>query len=381
MVRDPSLRFVCIREIQKSLKYSAKSLVESKIEAMGVGHLFDVQVAEIRRRGGSGVMIFQGMQDHTADSIKSLEGFGRAWIEEAQSISERSLRLLRPTIRREGSELWFSWNPELATDPVDVFFAGRAGAANVAKVHTTYRDNPFCPAEMLEEAAADREASIELYDHVWGGGYFVGGSGRVYSNFRNRQSPEGSLDESLCDLGAEILVGMDFNVNPMSLVIGVRAADELHILDALEVPTSNTQEVAEELGRRYPGRTVIVCPDPSGKNRSTKTTIVGQTDFTILERAGFEVRAPKAAPLVVDRVNNVQELLHDPRTKRRRLLVHPKARALVKSLGHMTYKEGTSIPDKKKGLDHMADALGYLCWQEFNVLSDKSSVAFETVSM
>jgi phage terminase large subunit len=107
MVCDPELRFVCIREVQRSLKFSAKSLVESKIRAMGVEDCFDVLNTEIRRKGGNGVMIFEGMQDHTADSIKSLEGFGRAWVEEAQSISQKSLDMLLPTIRATGSEIWF----------------------------------------------------------------------------------------------------------------------------------------------------------------------------------------------------------------------------------------------------------------------------------
>lgn len=375
MVCDPDLRFVCIREIQKSLKYSAKSLVEHKIRALGVGHLFDIKAAEIRRKGGDGVMIFQGMQDHTAESIKSLEGFSRAWIEEAQSISHRSLRLLRPTIRREGSELWFSWNPDQPDDPVDEFFTENADNDGLVHVHATYEDNPFCPEVMKAEAASDRRKNEELYEHIWMGGYFFGGQGRVYSNFKNRPHPDGNIDEGLEDTGAEIFVGMDFNVNPMSAVIGVRAADELHVLDAIEVPTSNTQEMAAELKRRYSGRRVIVCPDPSGKARKTSAP-VGQTDFTILERHGFTVRAPNKAPLVVDRINNTQDMLYDADTGRRRVLIHPKARPLLKALAHMTYKEGTSIPDKDGGFDHMTDALGYLLWQEFNVLEDKTPTTF-----
>jgi len=88
-VADPAMRAVCIREVQRSLKFSAKSLIESKIRELGVSHLFEVQTAEIKRRGGTGVIIFEGMQDHTADSIKSLEGFRRAWIEEAHDPRRR----------------------------------------------------------------------------------------------------------------------------------------------------------------------------------------------------------------------------------------------------------------------------------------------------
>lgn len=363
MVCDPDLRFVCIREVQRSLKFSAKSLVESKIRALGVGHLFEVLQTEIRRKGGRGVMIFEGMQDHTADSIKSLEGFGRAWVEEAQSISARSLSLLLPTIRTDESEIWFSWNPDQATDPVDALFA--AGLEGAVLARSTYLENPFCPDVMHTEAERLRRASPDAYDHVWLGGYFFGGSGRVYSAYRDRPFPEGNLDEGVADTGAEILVGQDFNVNPMATVIAVRVADECHVLDALEIRTSNTTEVAEELRRRYPKRKIVMCPDPAGRQRHTNAP-VGQTDFTILERAGFEVRAPKAAPLVVDRVNNAQAMFLEG--ARRRVRVHPRATALRTGLKNLTYKEGTSLRDKSSGFDHICDALDYLLWQEFNVL-------------
>jgi PBSX family phage terminase large subunit len=368
MVCDPSLRFVCIREVQRSLKFSAKALVEEKIRGMGVKHLFEITNTEIRRQGGTGIMIFEGMQDHTADSIKSLEGFKRAWVEEAQSISERSLRLLTPTIiRTEGAEIWFSWNPENDDDPVDLFFA--RGGDNRVRVHTTYMDNPFCPDNMRQEAEEDRLHSPDLYEHVWGGGYFLGGNGRVYSSFRNKPYPEGSIDESITDRGGELLVGMDFNVNPMSAVVAIRAADECLVLDALEIPTSNTEEMADELKRRYPKRKIIVCPDPAGKQRKSSAP-VGQTDFTILERAGFTVRSPNAAPAVVDRINNAQEMLLHKGA--RRLRVHPKAKALITGLGNLTYKEGTSQQEKGK-YDHICDALGYLLWQEFNVLQNRTA--------
>lgn len=363
MVCDPNLRFVCIREVQRSLKFSAKSLVESKIRRLGVEHLFHILTTEIRRIGGEGIMIFEGMQDHTADSIKSLEGFARAWVEEAQTISERSMSLLLPTIRTPDSEVWFSWNPEQPTDPVDKFF--RENTEGVIHVHTTYEDNPFCPEVMVKEANRLRGLDPDAYEHIWGGGYFLGGSGRVYSNFKNKPYPDGNIDESIHDTGAELLVGMDFNVDPMSAVVGVRAGDECHILAALEIRSSNTQEVADEIRARYPGRRIIVCPDPAGKQRRSSAP-VGQTDFTILERAGFQVRAPSAAPPVVDRINNTQALLYE--NKRRRVRIHPDADALIVGLANLVYKDGTSRPEKGK-FDHICDALGYLLWEEFNVLT------------
>lgn len=372
MVVNPAARIVCIREVQRSLKFSAKALVEAKIRELGVASLFLVLTTEIRRVGGPGVMIFEGMQDHTADSIKSLEGFDVAWVEEAQSISQRSLDLLIPTIRAEGSELWFSWNPDKKTDPVDQFFA--SGRDGMVRVHTTYRDNPFLPSTLRKEAEAMRLADPDKYAHVWGGSYNLGGNGRVYPKFLDKPFPEGNVDPSVHDFGGDLYVGQDFNINPMASVIAVRAVDECHVLDCLLVSTSNTPEVCQEIATRYPNRRVIFCPDPAGNARHTNAK-AGQTDFAIIRSFGFEIRAPSAHPPVVDRVNNVNAMLFDG--ERRRLRIHPKAAHLIESLGGQVYKPETNIPDKTGGYDHPNDALGYLCWQEFNRLAS-SAVSVST---
>lgn len=364
MVLDPSLRFVCIREVQRSLKFSAKSLVEKKIEELGVADLFDIRTTEIRRIGGTGVMIFEGMQDHTAESIKSLEGFSRAWVEEAQSISEKSLNMLLPTIRTEGSEIWFSWNPDQPTDPVDAFFASTPPGAEC--VHTTYLDNPFCPPVMHQEAARLKAADPEGYTHIWEGGYFLGGKGRVYHGFKNKPWPEGNVDESVRDTGGELLVGMDFNVEPMTATVAVRVVDECHVIDAIELEVGNTSAMAVELKRRYQNRKIVVCPDPAGKQRKTSAQ-VGQTDFTILQQHGFTIRAPSAAPAVVDRENNANAMYFDVFTSKRRVKIHPQAAALITALANLTYKDGKR--DKKSRFDHICDAQDYLLWQEFNVLT------------
>ena len=193
--------------------------------------------------------------------------------------------------------------------------------------------------------------------------------GRVYDCFDRTLN----VTTTMQDTGAELLVGMDFNVNPMSCVIGVRAADELHILDALEVPTSNTEEMAQELRRRYVGRKIIVCPDPSGVARKTSAS-VGVTDFTILAQHGMMVDAHHGAIPIPDRINAVQAMLKDA-SGRRRLLIHPRAGpTLIRALDGLTYKPGTSLPDKTSGLDHLCDALGYLVWQRFNLLNPNRAI-------
>ena len=180
-VMDPNTSIVCIREIQRSLKFSAKKLIGDKIKVFGVSHLFDITQIEIRHKEGDGIIIFQGMQDHTAESIKSLEGFDVAWVEEAQTLSSRSLKLLRPTIRTQGSELWFSWNPDQPTDAVDSLLRGFNAPTNAAIVQTNYYDNPFLTDTLTEEMEIDRRGDPDDFTHVWEGGYNTRSDSKVFN--------------------------------------------------------------------------------------------------------------------------------------------------------------------------------------------------------
>lgn len=184
---------VCIREVQKSLAQSAKRTIEGKIQTLGVGHLFDVQKAEIKTPGG-GLLIFQGMQNHTADSIKSLEGYDVAWVEEAQTLSQTSLRLLRPTLRKPGSELWFSWNPKNPADPVDDFLRGNGPRESGQKweapprsiiVEANWQHNPwFHETELPADKDYDFRRDRDMYAHVWGGEYEKNSQARVFKNWK-----------------------------------------------------------------------------------------------------------------------------------------------------------------------------------------------------
>lgn len=173
MLSEPYMDIVCLREVQRSIKFSAKKLIEAKIRVFGLQDYFTILEREIRRNGAAGItgrIIFEGMQDHTADSIRSLEGFGRAWFEEASSISKRSLELLRPTIREEGSELWFSWNPDQETDPIEQFLVAKT-PENATVAHVNYTDNPFLPQVMKEEARIWQRDDPDTFGHVWLGEY------------------------------------------------------------------------------------------------------------------------------------------------------------------------------------------------------------------
>lgn len=197
-IRIPGLRAVCIREVQRSLKESAKKLIEDKIQEMGVGHLFEV-LADHIKTPGDGLIVFQGMQDHTAESIKSLEGFKRAWVEEAQTLSSNSLKLLRPTIRAEDSELWFSWNPRRKMDQVDVMFRQQKPPTGSVVVKANWCDNPWFPKVLEQERTDCLEKDPDQYDHVWEGGYISVAEGAYYAKHLAKAKAEGRIGKIAAD--------------------------------------------------------------------------------------------------------------------------------------------------------------------------------------
>ena len=179
---ERGLLSVCIREVQKTLKDSSKRLIEAKLKDFGLGEADGFRVFnEVIQTPGDGAIIFQGMQDHTAESIKSLEGFKRAWWEEAQAASTRSLNLLRPTIRAEGSELWFSWNARLKNDPVDVMLRGPEKPTGSAVVQANWRDNPWFTKELEQERLDCLRMQPDQYDHIWEGGYLTVAAGAYFA--------------------------------------------------------------------------------------------------------------------------------------------------------------------------------------------------------
>lgn len=178
----PGHRSVCIREVQKSLRQSAKKLIEDTLQQYNLGEAQGFKVyREVIETPHDGLIIFQGMQDHTADSVKSLEGFDRAWVEEAQSLSDRSLSLLRPTIRAERSELWFSWNPTRPTDPVDMLLRGAVKPSDAVVVRANWSDNPWFPSVLDQERRDCLANQPERYGHIWEGEYATVLDGAYYA--------------------------------------------------------------------------------------------------------------------------------------------------------------------------------------------------------
>ena len=193
-------RSVCIREVQKTLKESAKRLLEDKLIKLGLGEKDGFKVFnDVIQAPGDGLITFQGMQDHNAESIKSLEGFQIAWVEEAQTLSSRSLSLLRPTIRADGSELWFSWNPRRKNDPVDMMLRGEALPTGAVVVRANWSDNPWFPSVLEQERTDCLHKTPEQYPHIWEGEYATVLEGAYYATHLALARQEGRIGRVSAD--------------------------------------------------------------------------------------------------------------------------------------------------------------------------------------
>lgn len=331
---------VCVREIQKSLAQSVKKLLELKIEALGVGHLFDVQESVIKAKNG-GIILFQGLQNHTADSIKSLEGIDIAWVEEAQSLSQRSLDLLRPTIRKPGSELWFSWNPNSPTDPIDVLLRGDTPPPDAVVVQANYMDNPWLPDVLRDEMEYDKRRDVDKYAHVWLGEYKRNSEARVFKNWKVEEfeRPPGTIYRLGLDFG--------FAVDPTAFV---RCSTEGNLLYVDHEAVMVGCEIVNtpDLLRRVP---------ESDKWFITADSARPET-ISHLQKHGYPkiTYAKKGAGSVDDGVEFLKSF---------DIIVHPRCTETIKELTMYSYKQdpltGAILPILEDKNNHVIDALRYAC--------------------
>lgn len=340
-IMDPASRSVCVREVQRSLAQSVKRLLELKIEAMNAGAYFEVQEAVIKSRRGDGMILFQGMQNHTSDSIKSLEGYDRAWVEEAQSLSQRSLDLLRPTIRKPGSELWFTWNPSSADDPIDQLLRGPNPPPDATVVEVNWQDNPWFPDVLRAEMEYDRKRDPDKYAHVWAGGYLAHSNARVFRNWRVEEfeAPADAMFRFGADWGFAsdptvlvrcYLVGRTLYVDHEAYMVGCEIIDTPALFET--VPESDRWPIVADSAR----------PET----------------ISHMRRHGYPKIMPAAkGPRSVE--EGVEWL------KSCDIVVHPRCRHVIDELTLYRYKTdpitGQVLPLLEDRDNHTIDALRYAC--------------------
>lgn len=290
------LRMVCIREVQKSLKHSAKSLIEARLREYGLGEKDGFKVyTDVIKTPGDGVIIFQGMQDHTADSIKSLEGFHRAWVEEAQSLSAFSLSLLRPTIRWESarlglaSELWFSWNPRRKIDPVDQMLRGSTPTGSQV-VRANWSDNPWFPGVLEQERQDCLRKTPEQYGHVWEGEYATVFSGAYFAHLLSLARSEHRVGKVAADPLLSVraywdIGGTGARADATAIWIVQFVGREIRVLNYYE---ASGQPLATHVNwLRDNGYAGITCVLPH--DGTTQDKVHDASFEKALEQAGFDV--------------------------------------------------------------------------------------------
>jgi phage terminase large subunit len=288
---EKGLRSVCIREVQKSLKDSAKRLIEDKLQEHRLGEADGFKVfREVIETPGDGIITFQGMQDHTAESIKSLEGFKRAWGEEAQTLSARSLSLLRPTIRANGSQLWFSWNPRRKNDPVDEMFRGGALPTGAVVVKANWSDNPWFPSVLEQERQDCLRDKPDQYDHIWEGGYAGVTEGAYYAQCLAEAKAKGRIGNvspdplmtyrAIFDIG-----GTGAKADAVAIWICQFVGREIRVLNYYEAVGQPLATHLAWLRANGYGNALIILPHDG----STNDKVYDVSYESALRAAGFEV--------------------------------------------------------------------------------------------
>ena len=293
-----------------------------------------------------------------SDNENSLRGVGLHGLvmDEFADISKETwFEVLRPTLSDTKGHALFCGSPRgFGNWSYELYKMGETNKDWKSFQYTTLEGEQVSEDE-IEQAKQDLDLRTFQQEYE---ATFVNYSGMIYYNF--------SRDKNIVDKynkNTGILhIGLDFNVDPMSAVVCVIENDRIFMIDEIQIYSSNTNEMCEEIRTRFKNVQIVVYPDPSARQR--KTSAGGLTDLAILKNNGFDVRCRSTAPLVRDRINAVNSKLKNVNGKSS-LFIVKSCKNAIKSIERQIYKEGTHIPDKDSGYDHMNDALGYLVEYNF----------------
>ncbi len=333
------IRAACLREIQNSIKNSVKQLIEDKIDALGVRPLFKITDTEIRGPNDS-LFIFQGLQNHTVTSIKSLEGFNRAWVEEAQTISQKSLDIARPTFRAPGSQMWFSWNPVSEADPIERFFNENAADPDFVLVTANWSDNPWFPAELRADMERDKLRDYDKFLHVWEGAYQRMGEAAVFRNWKTEEftAPADAVFRFGADWG--------FSVDPTVLVRAYITGRTLYV-----------DQEAYAVGCEIDNTPALFDTVPGARKWTIRADSARPETVSYMQRKGFKIIPAVKGPGSVE--DGIEFL------KSYDIVVHPRCKRTIHELTHYKFKEdkqtGEILPVLEDKDNHVIDALRYAC--------------------
>jgi phage terminase large subunit len=300
------VRILCTREVQKSIQQSVHQLLADQIDALGLNEFYEVLKTEIRGLNGTQIY-FSGLSDITADSLKSFEGVDICWCEEAQSITEKSWKTLIPTIRKEGSEIWATYNPELESDPTHQRFVVNP-PPDCVSVLMNWTDNPYFP-EVLEKERqhAEKTMKAEDYENVWEGKCKPAVEGAIY--FDQMAKADGRIGSVPHDsmLKTHVFFDLGFN-DAMTIILCQKAASEIRVIHYIEGNQRTLPEYSAELksltldGQPIQWGDVYLPHDGYAKRHQT-----GKSDADVMMQLGWSVR-PVSNISIEQGINRAREL-------------------------------------------------------------------------
>jgi len=244
---------LCCRELQNSIKDSVHSLLVEQIQKMGVSHMFEIGESFIRCPSTGAFFLFKGLRTNAAE-IKSMNGIKYAWVEEAQSVSQKSLEYLLPTIRVDDSEIWFSWNPLDELDPVhDMLVTNLPENAIVEKIN--YYDNPFFPNVLEEERQRVLKYQPQRYEWIWEGNFNTNTDGAVYGKWIAAMEREGRIKQNIYDPSLPVMTAWDLGYSDDTAIWWFQVAgNEVRLIDYYENNREGIKHYAEQIyGREITG--------------------------------------------------------------------------------------------------------------------------------
>jgi phage terminase large subunit len=282
---DNPLRILCAREIQKSIKDSVHQLLSDQIVALGVTNKYTIQETEINGENGTR-FIFVGLSALTVDTIKSYEGIDIVWIEEGQTITERSWKILIPTIRKEGSEIWISFNPDLESDPTYQRFVANPAPDSIA-VMMNWKDNPFFNSVLEAERQDCMVRFPRDYDNVWEGQCRPAVEGAIYFDEVAAMERDGRVCNVPYDpmLKAHVVFDLGFN-DEMSVAVVQRHVSEIRIIKYIEDTQKTLAYYSNELKDMKYNWGKVWLPFSDGFSKDFKT---GMGSDQILAALGWNV--------------------------------------------------------------------------------------------
>lgn len=359
---EKPLRILCAREVQKSIADSVHKLLSDQIQAMGLGAFFQVTEAQIRGINGS-EFFFAGIRGQSIENLKSYEGVDICWVEEAQVVTKRSWDVLIPTIRKEESEIWISFNPDLDTDETFTRFVQKPPNDSIV-VAMSWRDNPWFPKVLEQERISCQERDPIGYRNIWEGECRAAVDGAIYAAEVGRLIQDGRYRPVPYDPMLSVHTVWDLGWNDkMAIILAQRHAAEVRILDYIEDSHRTLADYVRDLeSRKYRWGTDWLPHDGAAKDFKT-----GQSAQEILQKLG---RRAQIVPKM-----DVEQGIKATRLVFPRLYIDSdKAGRLVDCLKRYRRSIPTSTNEPTTPLhdeySHAADALRYLATSAEQMVND-----------